>query len=83
MDRTKAIIHSEIVWGTALLCISLSIMSCSTRWIDPDDLVGLNEEFQRIVRQPSQVPIALVPGSKVPRRLAPGYKFNILHGTLR
>ena len=83
MDRTKAIIRSEIVWGTALLCISLSIMSCSTRWIDPDDLVGLNEEFQRIVRQPSQVPIALVPGSKVTRRLAPGYKFNILHGTLR
>ncbi len=83
MNRTKAMIPSKIVWGTALLCISLSIMGCSTRWIDSDDLVGLSENFQRIVRQPSQVPIALVPGSKVTRRLAPGYKFNILHGTLR
>ena len=83
MSRTKTIILSEIEWCAVLLCISLSIMNCSTRWIDPDDLVGLDERHQRVIEMPSRVPLSVVWGGKIKKRRAPGYKFELLNGHLK
>ena len=74
---------SKILWSIMLLCVILSFVGCSVKWVHPDDLVGLDEDIQRFIKIPSLVPLAIVLGGKSKRRFAPGYKFELLHGHLK
>ena len=40
--------------------VILSLMGCSVKWAQPDDLVGLDEDIQRFIKIPSLVPLAIV-----------------------
>ena len=83
MGNAKQIISSKLPWNTTLLCIGLSIMGCSIKWIDLDKLYGLDENVRRVVATPSRVPVLLIPGETITRRVAAGYKFEMLQGGLK
>ena len=74
---------SKILWSMVLLCVILLFMGCSGKWVDTEDLVGLDEGIQRAIRTPSRVPLAIVWSDKIRKQFAPGYKFKSLRGHLK
>ena len=64
---------SKILWSIVLLCVILLFMGCSGKWVDTEDLVGLDESLQRAIRTPSRIPSplfgAIRSGSNSPRAI--------------